>query len=148
MRRTWPGGNGKLGFSREQGSRQKHFPPDLLAGGLVCSCCGGTIAQVSGKSGGYYGCLAATKGACENKTLVPGTLGKQVIIEAIQERISPPEQIAYVLHRAEEEIAKLRSDLPDTLKLKEAELSAEQGRWPSSLTSSVRAAAVRRSRRP
>jgi hypothetical protein len=32
------------------------------------------------------------------------------------------------LRRVEEEIAKLRSDLPDTLKLKEAELSAEQRR--------------------
>ena len=32
------------------------------------------------------------------------------------------------LQRVEEEIAKLRSDLPDTLKLKEAELSAEQRR--------------------
>ncbi len=44
------------------------------------------------------------------------------------ERISEPEQIAYVLERVEEEIAKLRSDLPDTLKLKEAELAAEQRR--------------------
>jgi site-specific DNA recombinase len=26
MHRTWPGGNGKRGFSNEQGSRQAHFP--------------------------------------------------------------------------------------------------------------------------
>lgn len=51
-----------------------------------------------------------------------------MILEAIKQRISDPEQIAYVLQRVEEEIAKLRSDLPDTLKLKEAELSAEQRR--------------------
>jgi hypothetical protein len=95
---------------------------------MVCGCCGGTIAQVSRKSGGYYGCLAATKGACENKTLVRRTLAEQVILEAIKQRISDPEQIAYVLQRVEEEIAQLRSDLPDTLKLKEAELSAEQRR--------------------
>jgi site-specific DNA recombinase len=133
MHRTWPGGNGKRGFSGDQGSRQKHFPTHLLAGGMVCSCCGGTIAQVSGKSGGYYGCLAATKGACANKTLVRRTLAEKVILEAVKERISEPEQIAYVLERVEEEIAKLRSDLPDTLKLKEAELSAEQRRMANFL---------------
>ncbi len=128
MHRTWPGGNGKRGFSKDQGSRQAHFPTHLLAGSMVCGCCGATIAQVSGKSGGYYGCLAATKGACENKTLVRRTLAEKVIIEAIQEQISDPEQIAYVLGRVEEEIAKQRADLPDTLKVKQAELTAEQRR--------------------
>ncbi len=90
MHRTWPGGNGKRGFSGEQGSRQKHFPTHLLAGGMVCGCCGGTIAQVSGKSGGYYGCLAATKGACENKTLVRRTLAEEVILEAVKDGSPSP----------------------------------------------------------
>jgi site-specific DNA recombinase len=128
MHRTWPGGNGKSGFSKEQGSRQAHFPTHLLAGSMVCGCCGATIAQVSGKSGGYYGCLAATKGACENKTLVRRTLAEKVILEAIQDQISDPEHIAYVLQRVEEEIAKQRADLPDTLKLKAGELAAEERR--------------------
>jgi site-specific DNA recombinase len=128
MHRTWPGGNGKRGFSKDQGSRQAHFPTHLLAGAMVCASCGATIAQVSGKSGGYYGCLAATKGACDNKTLVRRTLAEKVILGAVRERIEDPEHIAYVLGRVEEEIAKLRSDLPDTLKLKEAELTAEQRR--------------------
>ena len=94
---------------------------------MVCGSCGATIAQVSGKSGGYYGCLAATKGACDNKTLVRRTLAKKVILGAIQEQIADPEHVAYVLRQVEHEIAKLRSDLPDMLKLKE-ELSAEQRR--------------------
>ena len=85
MHRTWPGGNGKRGFSKEQGSRQAHFPTHVLAGSMVCGSCGATIAQVSGKSGGYYGCLAATKGACDNKTLVRRTLAEKVIIGAIQD---------------------------------------------------------------
>ena len=73
-----------------RGSRQAHFPTHLLAGSMVCGSCGATIAQVSGKSGGYYGCLAATKGACDNKTLVRRTLAKKVILEAIQEQIADP----------------------------------------------------------
>ncbi len=95
---------------------------------MICGCSGAAIAQVSGKSGGYYDCLAATKGACENKTLVRRTLAEKVIVGAVQEKISDPDQIAYVLHRVEDEIAKLRSDLPDALKLKETELTAEQRR--------------------
>jgi hypothetical protein len=83
---------------------------------------------VSGKNGGYYGCLAATNGACENKTLVRRTLAEKVILGAVQDEISDPAQIASVLKRVEEEITKLLSDLPDTLKLKEAELTAEQRR--------------------
>ncbi len=128
MHRTWPGGDGKRGFSKDQGSRQAHFPTHLLAGSMVCGSCGATIAQVSGKSGGYYGCLAATKGACDNKTLVRRTLAEKVILEAVKDEIADPEHVAYVLRRVEQEIAKLQSDLPDTLKLKEAELAAEQRR--------------------
>jgi len=128
MHRTWPGGNGKRGFSGEQGSRQAHFPTHLLAGAMVCGSCGATIAQVSGKNGGYYGCLAAAKGACENKTLVRRTLAEKVILDAVKDELADPDHVAYVLRRVEEEIAKLRSDLPDTLKLKEAELFAEQRR--------------------
>jgi DNA invertase Pin-like site-specific DNA recombinase len=128
MRRTWPGGKGKRGFSQEQGSRQKHFPTHLLAGSRVCGPCGGSIAQVSGKSGGYYGCIAAAKGTCGNKTLVRRTLAERVILEAVTETISDPDHVQCVLTRVDEEIAKLRSDLPDTLKLKEAELAAEQRR--------------------
>ena len=90
--------------------------------------CGATIAQVSGKGGGYYGCLAATKGACDNKTLVRRTLAETVILDAVKDELADPEHVAYVLERVEGEIAKLRSDLPDALKLKEAELSAEQRR--------------------
>ncbi len=54
---------------------------------MVCGSCGATIAQVSGKSGGYYGCLAATKGACDNKTLVRRTLAEKVILEAVKDEI-------------------------------------------------------------
>jgi site-specific DNA recombinase len=128
MHRTWPGGKGTRGFSQQQGSRQTHFPTHLLAGAMSCGACGATIAQVSGKNGGYYGCLAAKKGACDNKTLVRRTLAEKVILTAVTEEIGDPAAIKYVLSRVEEEISKLRSDLPATLKLKEAELTAEQRR--------------------
>jgi hypothetical protein len=105
-----------------------------LVSPLTCSPAAwsaGRAAQRSLRSavrGGYYGCLAATKGACDNKTLVRRTLAERVILSAVKDELADPEHVAYVLRRVEEEIAKLRSDLPDALKLKEAELSAEQRR--------------------
>jgi site-specific DNA recombinase len=84
MHRTWPGGSGKRGFSKDQGSRQARFPTHLLAGSMVCGCCGATIAQVSGKAGGYY------EGACENKTLVRRTLAEKVILQPSQTRFPVP----------------------------------------------------------
>ncbi len=128
VRRNWPGGKGRRGFSPEQGSRQTDFPTHLLSGSMKCGSCGAAIAQVSGKSGGYYGCLGAAKGACENKMLVRRKLAEKVIVNAVRERISDPEQIRYVLERVEEEVKKLRSDAPETIRLKEAELTAEERR--------------------
>ena len=117
----------EAGFSGDQARRQKHFPTHLLAGSMICGCCGGTIAQVSGKSGGYLRLPRRyQESACENQTLVRRTLAERVILEAINQRISDPEQI--VLQPVEAEIAKLRADLPDALKLKEAELATEQRR--------------------
>lgn len=55
VRRNWPGGKGRRGFSRGQGGRERHFPTHLLSGSMVCGKCGATIAQVSGRAGGYYG---------------------------------------------------------------------------------------------
>ena len=59
VRRNWPGGIGQSGFSTQQGGREKCFPTHLLSGAMVCGKCGATIAQVSGKAGGYYGCIGA-----------------------------------------------------------------------------------------
>jgi hypothetical protein len=90
------------------------------------------VVNDSGLCGGsslhHFYRLDPTKGACGNKTLVRRTLAEKVILGGVQEQIADPAHIAYVLQRVEEEIAKLRSDLPDTLKLKEAELTAEQRR--------------------
>jgi hypothetical protein len=88
---------------------------------MVCGSCEATIAQVSGKSGGH-------QGRRRQQTLARRTLPDKVILRAVQEQIPNPQHIAYVPRRVEEEIAKLRSDLPDAIKVKDAELTAEQRR--------------------
>ena len=128
VRQSWPGGIGKRGFSTQQGGREKYFPTHLLSGAMICGKCGATIAQVSGKGGGYYGCIGATKGACDNKLLVRRSLVEKIILDTVLERLSDPERIEYVLRRVAAEVAKLYSHVPESIHLKEAELTAEERR--------------------
>ncbi|HEX8837627.1 MAG TPA: recombinase family protein [Candidatus Acidoferrum sp.] len=128
VRRSWPGGIGQRGFSAQQGSREKCFPTHLLSGAMVCGKCGATMAQVSGKGGGYYGCIGATKGACDNKLLVRRSLVEKIILDTVQERLSDPQHIEYVLRRVEAEVGKLYTHVPESMHLKETELTAEERR--------------------
>jgi site-specific DNA recombinase len=125
VRRSWPGGIGQRGFSPQQGGREKYFPTHLLSGAMVCGKCGATIAQVSGKGGGYYGCIGATKGSCDNKLLVRRSLVEKIILDTVQEQLSDPPHIEYVLRRVEAEVAKLYTHVPESIHLKEVELTAE-----------------------
>ena len=128
VRRSWPGGTGQRGFSTQQGGREKYFPTHLLSGAMVCGKCGATIAQVSGKGGGYYGCLGATKGACDNKLLVRRHLVEKIILDTVRDRLSDPQHIEYVLKRVATEVGKLYAHVPESIRLKETELTAEQRR--------------------
>jgi len=127
-RRNWPGGKGKRGFSRGHGSHVKRFPTHLLSGSMICTECGSAIAQVSGKGGGYYGCLGAVKGKCANRVLVRRKLAEKAVLEAVGERLSIPGNIQYVLLQVEEEIKRLYSHIPETVRLKEKELAASKCR--------------------
>ena len=128
VRRTWPGGKGRKGFSKKQGGRQKHFPTNLLSGTMVCAACGATIAQVSGKGGGYYGCLGAAKGSCDNKMLVRRKLAENVVVGAVGDGLSSPKHVRDVLKRVEQEVARLYSNVPESIRLKETELASEERR--------------------
>ncbi len=128
VRRSWPGGKGRRGFSKEQTGREMQFPTHLLSGTMTCGKCGAAIAEVSGKSGGYYGCLGAAKGACDNKMLVRRTLVEKIIITALRERLESPENIRHVLERVEEEVKKLYAHIPEAIRMKETELGSEERR--------------------
>ncbi len=124
--RTWPGKKGKTGFENQRGSRVEHYPTHLLSGSMACGVCGATIAQVSGKGGGYYGCLAASKKACENRLLVRRLLCERVILAAVLDRVLAAENLQYIFRRIELEIAKQNSHVPELIQAKEAELTAEE----------------------
>jgi DNA invertase Pin-like site-specific DNA recombinase len=125
---TWPGGKGRRGFERQEGGRVRYYPTHLLSGAMNCGVCGGAIAQVSGKGGGYYGCLAAARGRCENKLLVRRSLTERIVLDAVRKVVTQPENVFYALKRAEEEIRALLAAGDDDLRIKRAELEAEERR--------------------
>jgi len=94
----------------------------------VCGVCGGSVARVSGKSGGYYGCIGATRRKCENRLLVRRTLAERIILAALRERLGSEENLSYVLKRVESEVSKACAEAPETIRLKEADLESEERR--------------------
>jgi site-specific DNA recombinase len=128
VRKIWPAGKGLRGFEGQVQSRVAVYPTELLSGGMVCGVCGATMSKVSGKGGGYYGCFGAVRGKCENKLIVRKTLAERVILAAVRDSLASAENIAYVFRRVEEEVARASAESPEVIRLKEAELAAEDRR--------------------
>lgn len=110
--------------SRTQARPMKASPLNLV----FCAACGSTMAKVSGKDGGYYGCLGATKGACNNRVLVRRSLVERAILAALRHQLSTPTNLDYVFERLGQEVAAALADVPEELRLREAEYVAEECR--------------------
>jgi hypothetical protein len=74
------------------------------------------------------GCLAAARGRCENRLLVRRSLTERLVLDAIREVITRPDNVHYAIERAEEEIRRLLAGSDGDLQLKRAELEAEERR--------------------
>jgi len=125
---TWPVSRNASGFKKQQRSYVETHPPHLLSGMLRCGSCGAAMGQVSGKSGGYYGCLGGAKRACANRLLVPRKLIERCIIMALRERIADPQMLAAVLARVEENLKQLLAHVPQQIKEKRVALATEERR--------------------
>ena len=127
-RGVWPGGKGRRGFSKDQGGRVQVFPEHLLSGAMVCGECGRSIVLVSGKGDGYYGCASGRNEGCDNRVKIPRLLAEKIIVDAVQQRLADPSAIQYVFNRLQKEVARLYSDVPETLRRKKAQLGNERRR--------------------
>jgi hypothetical protein len=72
--------------------------------------------------------IAATKGACDSKLLVRRSLVERIALDAVRALLSHPEHIAYILQRVETEVSKLYAHIPESVRLKETGLAAEERR--------------------
>lgn len=126
--RTWPKSRHQKGFEGQQRSYVSTHPPHLLSGALRCGVCGGSMGQVSGKGGGYYGCLGASRSACGNKLLVRRRLVERILVASLRERICDSAAIGYVLKRVEVEVHRLHGHLPEEIRVKRSALGIEKRR--------------------
>lgn len=61
----------------------------LLTGIVVCSKCGGACALVTGRRGGYYGCIDAHRhGTCDQKFLLRKSRAETSVVSYLQENLS------------------------------------------------------------
>ena len=125
---SWPQRRANKVAGPPQRSYVETNPPHLLSGALQCGACAGTIGQVSGKGTGYYGCLAAARGACSNKLLVSRRITEKAVLTAVKERLRDPASIRYVLGRVETEVNLLHAHLPEEIQVKRAALGTEERR--------------------
>lgn len=81
-------------------------PTHLLSGMLRCKSCGGAMVQVSGKSGGYYGCYNAKRKTCNNTLKISRKRVEKIIIENLKSKILTSDNIEYVYKNIEKHVAK------------------------------------------
>ena len=125
-KKSWPGGKGKRGFENKKGSVEKHFPKELFSGAMNCKKCGSTIGKVSGKNGGYFGCLGTKRGICDNKVKVRRTVLENIILHEIKQLVSTPNIVHCILEKIERKVRKMYSDFPSQICQKERELISEE----------------------
>jgi site-specific DNA recombinase len=119
---------GKKGFEGKTRSYVESHPTHLLSGALKCGSCGGAIALVSGKGSGYYGCLNASRRACDNKVLVARKRLEDRIVAALNDEVLKPDVLAAVYERTAKKIKEHFAHVPEELRLKKVELNRAETR--------------------
>jgi site-specific DNA recombinase len=118
----------KKGFEGKQRSYVDSHPSHLLSGSLKCGACGGAIALVSGKGSGYYGCLNASRRACENKVLIARKRLEDKFVAALNEKVLDPGLLELVYERTARKVQAHFAHVPEELRLKKVELNRAETR--------------------
>jgi recombinase-like zinc beta ribbon protein len=113
---------------RPEGGRARQYLVDLLSGAMVCGASGSAMVKVSGKGGGYYGCLGAAKRACGNRLLVRRTRVERMILLAVRDVMGSVEKLDYAVGRVKAEVEKVSTEAPQIVTFREAECAVEQRR--------------------
>ena len=74
------------------------------------------------------GCERVTGKSGMRPVKIPRLLAEKIIVDALQQRLADPSAIQYVFKRLQKEVARLYSDVPETLRRKKAQLGNERRR--------------------
>ena len=124
----YPHQQGKKGFVSQQDSYVKSHPPHLLSGSLECGECKGSIALVSGKGSGYYGCLNGYKKSCTNRMMISRKKLEKYFIHMLYEKVLTPETLDTVYQKTAQKIKDQFCHIPEEIRLKKIELNRAETR--------------------
>jgi hypothetical protein len=119
---------GEEGFSRKTQELRQLAPDALALWRSQIWRLRRAIALVSGKSGGYYGCLNATRRSCENRVLISRARLEDKFVGALNEKVLKPEVLSVVYERTAKKIKEHFAHEPEELRLKSVELKRAQSR--------------------
>ncbi|MCX6117521.1 MAG: recombinase family protein [Proteobacteria bacterium] len=125
---TYPTMKGKKGFEGRQKSYVLTHPPHILSGGLRCGVCDGSISLVSGKNGGYYGCLNSVKKTCDNKMMISRKRLEDHFIKILYDKVFKADALDFIFQKTAEKIKDHFSYIPEELRLKKIELNRAETR--------------------
>ncbi|GAM10053.1 recombinase [Geobacter sp. OR-1] len=111
------------GFPTKQVSKVHTFPHELLSGAMVCDVCGNTIGKVTGKGGGYYGCMKAVRGGCTNKLMVRKSIVEPIIMGELAKLLNNTEMLKFIMTKVEKYVKEMCSTVPEEIVVKKTELS-------------------------
>ena len=86
---------------------------------MNCKKYGSTIGKVSGKNGGYFGCLGTKRGISDNKVKVRRTVLESIILHEVKQLLPTPKNV-------ESKVRNLYSNFPNQIRQKVRELLTEE----------------------
>lgn len=98
----------------------------LLAGVLRCSECCGMMLQVSGKSGGYFGCYnyhRKNKEICSNKRVIKRSKIEAVVIDKLQQVLKQPEHLDTAVVLANKKLKDFAENSPSKIQSLEIQVA-------------------------
>lgn len=114
----------KKQFAVEKGRKKERFanrgntPKHLFVGSMQCGVCGGNFILVSGKAGGYFGCMNAhreTGASCENSKTIKMATVESALLNFLHTQLDRPETYEYIAKKYNETMMVKFSDIPQKL---------------------------------
>ncbi|MSP18374.1 MAG: hypothetical protein EXR74_02260 [Bdellovibrionales bacterium] len=110
-------------------SNTGRLPSHILIGTMSCGICGGNFFLASGKSGGYLGCMNASRQAgaeCANKQMIKMSLVEWNIVDELKKNLEDSRTYDYLARRYNELMGKRSSDVPHRLNEVEITISKQE----------------------
>ena len=110
------------------GNKSANLPDHPFSGLMECAVCSSNFMLISGRRGGYYGCMSAHKmGVCSNKQLLHISSIESTLTNVVIDNLRNPEILKYASEQYNKVIRQKLSTAPQRLKQIDGELTLVGG---------------------